>query len=244
MKRYERKRLRADEKIDELLTTGRGREEYWERLRVRGQSESMIGLLESTLHLPGDIIECGVYRGKSLQRISRVAADLAPEKTVFACDSYEGFPEEGVGRVDLGPRRFLSRVRKKFRMCADTPARLERFFQMFGVRGETIKGYFSDTLLRFSDTPFCFIHLDCDIYSSYKECLHLLYENLTPGGVVVFDDYPGAKWPGAKIAVDEFFATRPESIELSNDRPEAAWFVRKGANQSPPVSETALPRRQ
>lgn len=227
MKRHERKRLRADEKVDELLTTGRGREEYWEHLRVRGHSESLIGLLESTLHLPGDIIECGVYRGKSLQWISRVAADLAPEKTVFACDSYEGFPEEDVGRVDLGRLRFLARVRKKFRMCEDTPARLERFFQMFGVRGKIIKGYFSDTLQQFSDTPFCFIHLDCDIYSSYKECLHLLYENLTPGGVVVFDDYRAPKWPGAEKAVDEFFATRPESIELSTDRHQSAWFVRK-----------------
>lgn len=227
MKRYERKRLRADQEVDELLTTDRGREEHWERIRVRGQSESMIGLLESTLHLPGDIIECGVYRGKSLRWISRVAADMAPEKTVFACDSFGGFPEEGVGRVDLGPLRFLSRVRKKFRMCDDTPARLERFFQMFGVRGEIVQGYFSDTLPRFSDTPFCFIHLDCDIYSSYKECLHLLYENLTPGGVVVFDDYRAPKWPGAEKAVDEFFATRPERIELSNHRSDSAWFVRK-----------------
>ncbi len=78
-----------------------------------------------------------------------------------------------MGRVDLGRLRFLSRV-----------------------RGDIIKGYFSDTLPQFSDTPFCFIHLDRDIYSSYKECLQLLYENLTPGGVVVFDDYRAPKRPG------------------------------------------------
>jgi predicted O-methyltransferase YrrM len=227
MKRYEKKRLLADERIDELLRTDRGRTEYWERLRVRGQNESMIALLESTLRLPGDIIECGVYRGESLQWIARVLADRAPEKTVFACDSYEGFPEEEVGRVDLGSLRFLFRVRKNFRMCADTPARLERFFQMFNVRGEIVKGYFSETLPRFSDAQFCFIHLDCDIYSSYKECLHHLFKSLVPGGVVVFDDYRAPKWPGAEIAVDEFFASLPGTVEYCSDRPKPSWYVRK-----------------
>jgi predicted O-methyltransferase YrrM len=227
MKRYEKRRLQADAEVDELLKTDQGRTAYWEQIRVRGQSESMIGLLESTLHLPGDVIECGVYRGKSLQWIARVMADRAPEKTVFACDSYEGFPEEDVGRVDLGPLRFLARVRKKFRLATDTPARLERFFWLFGVRGEIVKGYFSDTLPRFAETRFCFVHLDCDLYSSYKECLELLYENLTPGGVVVFDDYRAPKWPGAELAVDEFFASRPESIELSSHRAVPAWYVRK-----------------
>ena len=227
MKRYEKKRLLADKRIDELLATDQGRTEYWERLHVRGRDESMIGLLESTLHLPGDIVECGVYRGESVQWIARSVSDRGSEKTIFACDSFEGFPEEEVGRIDLASLRFLFRVRKKFRMCGDTPARLERFFDVFNVRGEIVKGYFSETLPRLADTRFCFIHLDCDIYSSYKDCLRLLYDNLVPGGVVVFDDYRAPKWPGAEIAVEEFFATRPEVVEQSSDRPTPSWYVRK-----------------
>ena len=42
----------------------------------------LIGFLVSTLHLPGDIIECGVYRGESVQWISRAFRDHAPEKRV------------------------------------------------------------------------------------------------------------------------------------------------------------------
>jgi len=227
MKRYEKKRLHADERIDELLATDPGRAEYWERLKVRGAAESMIELLESTLHLPGDIIECGVYRGESVQWISRAVRDRVPEKTIYACDSFEGFPEEKVGPIDLSFLRFLFRVRKKFRMCADTPARLQRFFEVFNVRGEIVRGYFSETLPRLADAQFCFIHLDCDIYESYKECLHLLYDNLAPGGVVVFDDYKAPKWPGAEIAIDEFFAPRSEAVEQCGDRPNPSWYVRK-----------------
>ena len=187
----------------------------------------MIALLESTLHLPGDVIECGVYRGGSAQKIVRILADQAPDKTFYACDSFEGFPEEKVGRVDLAFMRFLSRVRKKFRMCSDTPQRLERIFKTFNVRGECVKGYFSETLHRFEKSQFCFVHLDVDLYESYKECLSSLYKNLTPGGVVVFDDYKARNWPGAAKAVDEFFAAFPEDVSYCTERSEPSWYVRK-----------------
>ena len=82
-------------------------------------------------------------------------------------------------------------------------------------------------LFRSSQDRFCFIHLDVDIYSSYIECLDELYAKLVPGGVVVFDDYGSSKWPGAKKAVDEFFADKDASPGKSTERQDAAWYVRK-----------------
>ncbi len=187
----------------------------------------MIGLLESTLRLPGKVIECGVYRGNSLRMICRTLAESSPEKRILACDSFEGFPKKKVGRIDLGTHWILSRVRRKYRMCQDTPARLERFFEAYGIDGLIVKGYFSDTLQQFSDDRFCFIHLDCDLYESYKECLNMLYQSLVPGGVIVFDDYGSPNWPGAKKAVDEFFSTKTESVCLCEDLPIPSWYVRK-----------------
>ena len=106
----------------------------------------MISLLESTLHLPGDVIECGVYRGNSFQMICRAVAETSPGKRIYACDSFEGFPKKKVGRIDLGTHWILSRVRRKYRLCQDTPARLERFSESFNVNGQIVKGFFSETL--------------------------------------------------------------------------------------------------
>ncbi len=64
------------------------------------------------LELPGDVIECGVYRGGTLAKIFRTVSKCSADKQVFACDSFEGFPEEDVGRIDVGYFRFLSRIRK------------------------------------------------------------------------------------------------------------------------------------
>ena len=227
--RHEIPRQEADEQLDQLLQTDAGRTTHWATLFENCHRDSMVSLLESTLHLPGDVIECGVYRGGSLRRICRTLKDQSPHKSVYACDSYEEFPEEKVGRVDLGFLRFLHRVKKKFQLAGDVPERMERFFDMYGIDGQIVKGYFSDTLGRFEHHTFCFIHLDCDIYESYKECLTVLYPKLTPGGVVVFDDYGSSKWPGAKKAVDEFFSGMKESPCLSTDRQEPSWYVRKPA---------------
>jgi hypothetical protein len=35
---------------------------------------------------------------------------------------------------------------------------------------------------------------------------------MTPGGVIVLDDYGFASCPGARAAADEFFADKPERL--------------------------------
>jgi hypothetical protein len=225
--REDRKRLDADDEIDRFLLSESG------RTRVRGYFEdlssqdSMVSLLKSTLELPGDVIECGVFRGMSLRRIGLVLSETAPDKSLYGLDSFEGFPSERVSKVDQAFLRFLPLLRRKFKMCNDTPDRLQRFFDCYGIRGQTVRGFFSQTLSQFSSHQFCFVHLDCDIYESYKECLDFLYPRLIPGGVIVFDDYRSPKWPGAEKAVDEFFADRPETVELCSDRQHSSWYIRK-----------------
>lgn len=227
MRRHDKRKLENDRRVDRLLQSEYGRSSYWEILLQAGRKDSMISLLESTLHLPGDVIECGVYRGNSFQLICRAVAETSPDKRIYACDSFEGFPKKKVGRIDLGTHWILSRVRRKYRLCQDTPARLERFFESFNVNGQIVKGFFSETLERFSNEQFCFIHLDCDLYVSYGQCLELLYHTLVPGGVFVFDDYGSPNWPGAKEAVDEFFSSKKESVCLCEDLPIPSWYVRK-----------------
>jgi asparagine synthase (glutamine-hydrolysing) len=50
------------------------------------------------------------------------------------------------------------------------------------------------------------LHVDGDWYESVKVCLESLYDKVSPGGVIQFDDY--AHWAGARKAVDEFLARR------------------------------------
>ena len=226
-KLHEFRRLIHDLRIDAKLGSERGRREFWQSLQAECAQDSLCALLESTLRLPGDVIECGVYRGASLQRLACTLKDQAPHKTLFGLDSFQGFPENNVDAVDVGPLRSLAGIKGKFRFCADTPDRLQRIFQAFDVRAELVPGYFADTLPLFAGHQFCFIHLDVDLYASYKECLAALYDRLTPGGVIVFDEWNHDAWPGSTLAIKEFCDTHPESVETCTDRDQHAFFLRK-----------------
>lgn len=227
MKRADRLRIRLDDDIAQLLENEAGRSQYRKQLDAECASSSLIELLEGSLKLDGDVIECGVFRGNSIRRISHRLMELAPSKQVFACDSYEGFPQDRVGGEDVSLFRFRFKIRNKFKQAADVPARLRRFFEAYGVHGHVVKGFFSDTLPALAERKYCFIHVDCDIYESHLDCLNLLYDRLVPGGVVVFDDYAQPKWPGATKAVDEFFAGKREKPEQRLSRMNPVWYVRK-----------------
>jgi predicted O-methyltransferase YrrM len=225
--KHELKRLESDRKLDEMLRTEAGRSRYWEQLAEQAKQDTLIELFVETLCLDGDVIECGVYRGGSLFRLSRALKDNSAHKTIYACDSFEGFPEDRVGLFDRTLFRPLRKLRAKFRVAHDVPARIDRFAEYYDVPIKIVKGFFAETLPQLDVGKFCFIHLDVDIYESYKECLEQLYPRLAPGGVVVFDEYNSSKWPGAKKAVDEFFAERSETIQNSSKRATPAWYVRK-----------------
>lgn len=210
-----------------MLETEDGKIRFWQKLAQQIQGDPLIDLLTDTLTLEGDVIECGVYRGGSIFKIARAMEAQAARKTIYALDSFEGFPEDRVGKADSTLFRPARKLRSKFRLADDVPERINRFADLYGVSLEVVKGFFDETLPTLESQNFCFIHLDVDLYDSYRECLEFLYPRLVPGGIVVFDDYGSPKWPGAKLAVDEFFSDRNEQVRIARGASKAAWYVKK-----------------
>ena len=227
MKAIDVKRMLADQEIDLMLSSVEGRKAFDEVIRHRCDESSLISLLEQVLHLPGDVIECGVFRGASLWNIGHTLKAFAPEKRLYALDSFEGFPPDQITKNDVSLFRPAFKLRNKFKLAADVPSRIEAYFSAYGIRGETRRGYFEVTLPEFSDHSFCFVHLDSDTYASHMECLEALYSRVVTGGIIVLDDYDQAKWPGATTAVDEFFSNRQEKPERDTSRTKPAWYIRK-----------------
>jgi hypothetical protein len=220
-------RIEHDRRIDLQLATEAGKAELWQEFAARGARNSLIGLLESVIDLPGDVIECGVFRASSTWTIARVVGERAPDKTIHALDSYAGFPDDQLSDHDTTLFRSKARIARKFRHANDVPERIERVFAAFGIRGGPVVGYFADTLPSVQAERFCFVHIDSDTYGSHLECLTALYDRVTPGGVIVFDDYHQRKWPGATKAIDEFLRDRPEKPQLEQSRELPAWYIRK-----------------
>jgi O-methyltransferase len=75
-----------------------------------------------------------------------------------------------------------------------------------------VAGLVPDSLASIRDKSFAFVHIDMDIYSAIKSACEFFYPRMQPGGTLLFDDYGYPSCPGARAAVDEFFASKPEMV--------------------------------
>ena len=92
--------------------------------------------------------------------------------------------------------------------CVGSLEEVRRLFHTLGVADgvEFVKGLFQQTLPQSRIGGIALLHIDGDWYESVKACLEHLYDKVTPGGWIQFDDY--GYWQGARKAVDEFFQKR------------------------------------
>jgi O-methyltransferase len=156
-------------------------------------------LLRQALRIDADIVECGVYRGGTAAMIAKViAANGGHGKKLYLLDTFSGMP-------DTDKKRDLH-VKGDF---ADTSAEeVERFVnepEIAIIR----KGFIPETFIGLESRRFAFAHIDVDIYKSIIDSLEFIWPRLSAGGFIVFDDYGFPSCPGARQAVDHFFAETP-----------------------------------
>jgi hypothetical protein len=156
----------------------------------------LYGSALSTASLDGDVAEVGVYRGGTAMLLSRAAG---PECAVHLFDTFSGMPIPDADRDLHGAGDFADTSVDNVRRLLSSQENIRLY-----------PGWFPETGAAVADRSFRLVHVDVDIYRSVLDCCQFFYERLLPAGVFVFDDYGWTSTPGARAAVDEFFATRPE----------------------------------
>jgi O-methyltransferase len=152
-------------------------------------------LLKQALALDGDIVECGVYRGGTAAMMARMIVESRKNKKLFLFDTFSGMPK-------TDPNRDLHRQGD----FADTSdSEVKTFIDAPGV-AVIRKGFIPDTFSGLETIRIAFAHIDVDLYQSIIDSLKFIWPRLTRGGFIVFDDYGHPTCPGARQAVDEFFA--------------------------------------
>jgi hypothetical protein len=172
----------------------------------------LIAAFNATRDIPGELAECGVYRGTTLIPLALYAMQQGVAKHCHGFDSFEGFPENILKDVNLGEAYIDCK-----RPAGMNETSYELVFaklRLFGLSNVQLhKGFFENTLPPFAALSFSFVHLDCDTYDSYKECLAFFYPRMPRGGIIMLDEYYDPPWPGCNQAVDEFLSTRPERCQ-------------------------------
>ena len=188
---------------------------------------NLISLIEQTRTVPGDIAECGVFRGHSLVPMALYVKQQSIGKTLYGFDSFEGFADSVVDDLQFGG---TNDEWKKPGVMNETSYRLvARKIETFGLRNVVlVGGFFEATLQRFNDHRFSYVHLDCDAYAAYQYCMAFFYPRLNAGGIISFDEYNDPPWPGCNKAIDEFLTDKPEKLRLiALDNYEKYYIVKQ-----------------
>ncbi|MET0623105.1 MAG: TylF/MycF/NovP-related O-methyltransferase [Pyrinomonadaceae bacterium] len=154
--------------------------------------------------VPGGIVECGTAAGGSAAMMALTLKELGDGRDVWLFDTFEGLPAPTEHDPDEA-HQFTGEFR------ADL-ARVRNTFAGFGLSAHFVKGFFRDTLPSSETGRIAVLHVDGDWYESVKDCLVHLYDRVSPGGIIQFDDY--GHWEGARKAVDEFMRNHRISSPL------------------------------
>lgn len=166
-------------------------------------------LFKQVVDLPGDVVECGVFKGTGVLYWAKLLQIFNPlsVKRVVGFDTFEGYPDSlakdydkktGAGFVaqasytGVSPEHILGLAKQ---------AGLEKRVELVkGDASKTIKGYVDKN----PGFRIALLNLDFDVYEPTMEALNALYPKVVPSGIIAFDEYALRGW-GESDAVDEFF---------------------------------------
>lgn len=158
---------------------------------------NLIAQLERIAGVPGEIVECGVAGGGSAALLAAVSA-----RPIWLFDSFQGLPEPTL--LD-GPEAtaYVGANQSSVAIVEDALRTAGVDLMRVTIRA----GWFDET---FTQAPapdtIALLHIDADWYRSVRLCLERWYDAVSPGGIIVLDDY--GFWTGCRHAFYEFVAQR------------------------------------
>jgi len=172
--------------------------------------------------VPGDFVECGVWRGGSTMAAALTLLSLGRrDVALHLFDTFEGMTAPTDRDVDYAGVRASNRfarkkVRRGSKWCAASLEEVRANLSTTGYEMSKfvfVKGRVEDTIPEAAPRQISILRLDTDWYESTRHELEHLFPRLSPGGVLIIDDY--GYWQGSRQATDEYFAKHGVKILLS-----------------------------
>ena len=172
-------------------------------------------LFKKVLSVPGDIIECGVFKGVGFMYWLKLLTIYAPaaQKMVVGFDTFNAFADSLLDYERASAKSFTDEAA----FSGVDPEAIVAAAQRagFGHRACLVPGDICETAPNYvRDNPgfrVSLLHLDFDTYKGTKAALEAFYDRVVPGGLIVLDEYGKRGW-GESDAVDEFFRGKGVSL--------------------------------
>jgi len=164
-------------------------------------------LFKMVADLPGQILECGVFKGASFVRFAMFRSLFGNvfSKKLIGFDTFGRFPDTEF-ETDIRARaKFISAAGEQSISEAQLLKILKR--NSLDKNVELVSGNICDTIPKYvEDNPqlkLSLVNLDTDIYEPAVTILNHLWPRIVKGGILIVDDY--GVFPGETKAIDDFF---------------------------------------
>lgn len=176
--------------------------------------------------IPGDFVECGVWRGGAIMAMALTLLEIGAERRMWLYDTFEGMPPP----QDIDGKKAWKRwVEEDGDWCRCPIEEVTR--NVYGIGYpyrlfQFVRGPVEDTIPRIMPKEIALLRLDTDWYQSTKHELVHLFPRLSSGGVLLIDDY--GHWWGARKAVKEYIAENELDIYLERIDKAARITIKGG----------------
>lgn len=166
-------------------------------------------LYKKIIHIPGSVIECGLFKGNSFFRLSHFR-DLLESKysrKLIGFDVFDSFPDTNFENDKKYLRNFITQA-------GEISLDIDDMHNVMNYKGienyDLVKGDIRETVPKYClDNPhlkIALLHIDTDVYEPAVTILENMYDKVVQGGIIMFDDY--GTFPGETRAVDEFLKNK------------------------------------
>ena len=185
-------------------------------------------LMKLVSSVPGDIVECGVFKGSGIYTLAKMNKLLTPHtgRKIIGFDFFGGDRNAVFKRKE--DKAVLDVHDKKL---ADKERILKNLSDAGIVNVELVAGDVGKTAAQYAKEHLGFriamLYLDVDNYEGTLAILQNFYPLVSPGGIVVFDEY-GVRGHGESDAIHEYFKGTKislKSLAIANTPP--AYLIKQ-----------------
>ncbi len=181
----------------------------------RTRAYCLYQLMDQIRDVKGQVLEVGTWRGGT----AGIFTQMLPDKTIYLADTFTGVVKssswehyEDKAHSDTSEELVVEYLKNKLKVS----------------NFKILKGIFPEDTGTLLDTDsLAFVYLDLDVYDSTKDAFNYVWDRVTPGGIVAFDDYGMiSACAGIKKFVDEIRGDK-DKLLLQNINGQA-YIVKVG----------------
>src|ERR1700730_6740094 len=167
----------------------------WKGWPMRWRAYIVCWCAEYASRLPGDFVECGVYKG-GYARMAIYYADLGNSgKRLHLFDTFKGFAPELLRPEEAGMIDFYE--------YSDCLEEVKKTFAPFPFV-DIVAGSVPQTLAGVEIEKVCFLSIDMNCVEPEIAAAEFFWPKMVSGAVMVLDDYGQGRHIAQKIAFDDF----------------------------------------